>query len=73
MKYGYSVNKNQFTSTKYLLYEHEKKSNGRISLDNQSFQIHYKKAIWTTDCVANDFYGWGIMARLENVDGITME
>jgi hypothetical protein len=43
-----------------------KSPNGRISLDNSAFQIHLQKGENELLIgVANDFYGWGIMARLE--------
>jgi hypothetical protein len=51
-----------------------KSPNGRISLDNSSFQIHLQKGENELLIgVANDFYGWGIMARLENIEGIELE
>jgi hypothetical protein len=51
-----------------------KSPNGRISLDNCSFQIHLQKGENELLIgLANDFYGWGIMARLENIEGIEME
>jgi 3-keto-disaccharide hydrolase len=49
-----------------------KSPNGRISLDNCSFEIPLIKGDNELLIgVANDFYGWGIMARLENLDGIS--
>ena len=45
---------------------------GRMSKDNASFAINLKQG--ENDlmiAVANDFYGWGIVARLESTDGIT--
>jgi hypothetical protein len=51
-----------------------KSPNGRISLDNCSFPISFIKGENELLIgVANDFYGWGIMARLENLDGIEIE
>ena len=47
--------------------------NGRISLDNCSFEIRLAKGDNELLIgVANDFYGWGIMARLENLEGIEL-
>jgi hypothetical protein len=51
-----------------------KSPNGRISLDNCAFQIHLQKGENELLIgLANDFYGWGIMARLENIEGIELE
>jgi hypothetical protein len=48
-----------------------KSPNGRISLDNCSFQLPLLKGENELLIgVANDFYGWGLMARFENLDGI---
>ena len=48
-----------------------KSPNGRISIDNSSFPISLKEGENTIMiAVANDFYGWGIMARLAHVNGI---
>ncbi len=48
-----------------------KSPNGRISLDNSSFPIQLVKGEnEILIAVANDFYGWGIIARLENVNGL---
>ena len=48
-----------------------KSPNGRISLDNCSFPISLIKGDNELLIgVANDFYGWGIMARLEHLDGV---
>jgi hypothetical protein len=48
-----------------------KSPNGRISLDNCNFALNLQKGENELLVgVANDFYGWGIMARLEHLDGI---
>lgn len=45
---------------------------GRMSKDNASFDINLKAGEnELLIAVANDFYGWGIIARLESTDGIT--
>jgi hypothetical protein len=44
---------------------------GRISVQNASVRLNLKQG--TNDLmigVANDFYGWGIMARFETIEGI---
>jgi hypothetical protein len=52
----------------------QKNPSGRISLDNCSFQIPLIKGDNELIIgVANDFYGWGIMARLDNLEGIEIE
>jgi hypothetical protein len=45
---------------------------GRISVQNAGVKLNLKQG--TNDLmigVANDFYGWGIMARLETIEGVT--
>ncbi len=50
-----------------------KSPNGRISLDNCSFQLPLIKGEnKLLIAVANDFLGWGIIARLENLHGIEL-
>lgn len=47
---------------------------GRCSLENTSFDLPL--AAGTNELligVANDFYGWGIIARLNSIEGITLE
>lgn len=45
---------------------------GRMSKDNASIGISLKSGDNDlTIAVANDFYGWGIVARLESADGVT--
>ena len=52
----------------------QKKPVGRIVLDNYSLQIPLIKGDNELLIgVANDFYGWGIMARLDNLEGIEIE
>jgi hypothetical protein len=51
-----------------------KTPDGRIGIENGSFPI----ALKTGDneilvCLANNFFGWGLIARLENLDGISLE
>ncbi|HMJ68566.1 MAG TPA: hypothetical protein VK508_06715 [Cyclobacteriaceae bacterium] len=51
-----------------------KKPDGRISTDNSSFEISLKEG--ENDLMiglANDFFGWGIIARIDNLDGITLD
>ncbi len=44
---------------------------GRMSKDNSSFGISLKQGEnELMIAVANDFYGWGIVARLESIEGI---
>lgn len=50
----------------------KKYPDGRISVSNGSVEIKLKEG--ANDLmigVANDFYGWGIIARLASIDGIT--
>lgn len=48
-----------------------KSPNGRISLDNSAFPINLQEGEnEILIAVANDFFGWGIMARLEHLNGI---
>ena len=45
---------------------------GRISYQNGTVPLVLKKGKnEITVAVANDFYGWGLIARLENVDGLS--
>ncbi|MEM9529084.1 MAG: hypothetical protein AAGA31_20915, partial [Bacteroidota bacterium] len=49
-----------------------KQPNGRLSVENTTFDLTLKKGkneIWIA--VASNFFGWGIMARLDSVEGIT--
>jgi hypothetical protein len=51
----------------------KKNPNGRISILNTSFPIQFKKGENELLIgVANDFFGWGIIARLENLEGIEL-
>ena len=46
---------------------------GRLSLENSSFDIPFKQGkIEILIGVANNFFGWGIVARLENLGGISV-
>jgi hypothetical protein len=69
------LNKQPLYVDKNIYYLNMRKSpNGRISLDNCSFLMPLIKG--DNDLVigvANDFYGWGIMARLEELDGVVLE
>jgi hypothetical protein len=50
-----------------------KKPDGRISPDNANFEVQLNEG--ENDLVvgiANDFYGWGIIVRLNDLDGITL-
>lgn len=50
-----------------------KTPNGRCSIDNASFSISLKAGENELLIgVANDFYGWGIIARLDQLDGIDL-
>lgn len=54
--------------------EMRKVPDGRISVNNSSFEISLREG--ENDLllgVANDFFGWGIIARLDNLDGITLD
>ena len=81
MKMGFSdeiwvfVNQKSVYLDKNLYLQNKRKSpNGRISLDNCSFEIPLIKGDNELLIgVANDFYGWGIMARLEHLDGVELE
>lgn len=47
---------------------------GRCSIENSSFTIPFKAGKnELTVALANDFYGWALIARLEDMDGITIE
>lgn len=47
---------------------------GRCSIENTSFVIPFKAGKnELTVALANDFYGWALIARLEDLDGITIE
>jgi len=51
-----------------------KNPDGRISIDNCSFEIPLKEGMNELVVgVANDFYGWGLIARLESLDGIEID
>jgi hypothetical protein len=78
MKLGFSdevwvfVNNRPVYVDKNIYYHNMRKSpNGRISLDNSSFPLPLTKGDnILLIAVSNDFYGWGIMARLEHLEGI---
>jgi hypothetical protein len=47
---------------------------GRISIQNARFPLPLKQGDnELVIAVANDFYGWGIIARLENMEGVGIE
>jgi len=51
-----------------------KKPDGRISTDNCSFELNLKAGDNELLIgIANDFYGWGIIARMDTLEGITTE
>jgi len=50
------------------------KSGGRCTIDNASFQLPLREG--KNELIvglANYFYGWGLIARLDEMDGITLE
>ncbi len=50
-----------------------KTPNGRCSVENSSFNLNLKSGENELLMgVANDFYGWGIIARIENLEGIEL-
>jgi hypothetical protein len=81
LKLGFSdevwvfVNQRPVFLDKNIYYQNMKKEpDGRISIDNSSFRLPLVKGEnILLIAVANDFYGWGIMARLESLEGITLE
>jgi Domain of Unknown Function (DUF1080) len=66
------INQRPVYVDKNIYYQNMRKSpNGRISIDNCSFQLPLKQGEnELLIAVANDFYGWAIMARFENLEGI---
>ncbi len=51
-----------------------KQPDGRCSIENTSFKVPLKEGDnQLLVGVSNFFYGWGIMARLDNLDGIKIE
>jgi hypothetical protein len=51
-----------------------KQPDGRCSLENTSFVLPLVAGINELLIgVANDFYGWGIIARLDSIEGLTLE
>lgn len=57
-------------------YQHpiRKYPNGRISIENSAMDLPLKQGDnELMICVTNDFYGWGIMARLRAIDGLDFE
>ncbi|WP_336515312.1 hypothetical protein [Pollutibacter soli] len=78
MKLGFSdevwvfVNQRPVYTDKNIYYQNMRKSpNGRISIENSSFLLPLQKG--DNDLIigiSNDFYGWGVMARLEHLEGI---
>lgn len=64
---------NSLVSVDKNLFQHDiqKYPKGRISIENAKIPIRLKKGKnELTIAVANDFYGWGIMARLQSTDNI---
>jgi hypothetical protein len=62
------VDKNLYTQ------DMRKKPDGRISTDNSTFEISLKEG--ENDlliALANDFFGWGIIARVDNLEGIVLD
>jgi hypothetical protein len=63
-----------YTGTNMYGHPVMKEPDGRLALQNSSFAIPLQKG--TNDLligVANNFYGWGIMARFREMKGITIE
>lgn len=55
----------------YLIHPMRKYPEGRISLQNSKVNLNLKQGEnEVLIALANDFYGWGIIARLESMDGI---
>jgi hypothetical protein len=69
------VNKQPVYSDKNLYIQNRRKNpDGRISIENCSLEVPLNKGVnELLVAVANDFYGWGIMARLEKMDGILLK
>ncbi len=67
------LNNNMVYVDKNLYMQDMKKyPRGRISTENGSVLLNLKEgANELTMAVANDFYGWGIIARLKSVDNLT--
>ena len=58
----------------YLQPPMRKYPDGRISIQNAKFNLNLKAGDnEILIAVANDFYGWGIIARMETMDGISFE
>lgn len=69
------VNRRMVYVDKNLYIQQMRKTpNGRCSIQNSSFSISLKPGDNELLIgVANDFYGWGIIARLENMEGIELK
>jgi hypothetical protein len=51
-----------------------KNPDGRISVDNSAFDATLKAGENELLIgIANDFYGWGIISRMDSVEGIKMD
>ncbi|WP_128543752.1 hypothetical protein [Larkinella soli] len=51
-----------------------KKPGGRCSVENSSFEVPLKAGEnEMLIALTNDFFGWGLIARMENAEGITIE
>ncbi|WP_304233613.1 family 16 glycoside hydrolase [Jiulongibacter sediminis] len=64
---------NQMTYVDKNLYlqDMQKYPKGRLSIENGSVPLHLKEGKNTiTVALANDFYGWGLMARLRETDNL---
>ena len=49
-----------------------KEPNGRLHIENTTTDLPLKQGSnEILVSLANDFYGWGLVARLDNTDGIT--
>jgi hypothetical protein len=51
-----------------------KKPDGRCSLENGSFELPLKAGVNEIDvAIASNFYGWGLIMRLNDLDGVRLE
>jgi hypothetical protein len=66
--------KTAFVDKNLYAQDMRKDPDGRISVNNSKFELNLKEG--ENDLLiglANDFYGWGIIPRLDNLDGITLD
>jgi hypothetical protein len=63
-----------YVDKNWYMHPIRKEPEGRCSIENASFALPL--AAGANDLVigvANDFYGWGIVARLDSLEGITLD